>query len=373
MPDRQLTRSFLEGAELSGVEPPSLAEPTVKPARSPRGNPAPRRTLVDSFGRVATSLRVSITDRCNFRCVYCMPVDGVPFLPKREVLSFEEILHLVRLLVALGVRDVRVTGGEPLVRRDVPVFLRALSQVSGVHEFSLTTNGYLLPELAEKLYDAGLRRLNVSLDTLRPDRYRQINRVDGFARVMKGLELAEDLGFRPLKLNVVLMPGVNEDEILDFARLARSRPISVRFIEFMPMDGGSLWSTDKVVTGREVRERISAVYPMEPVPGTDPHAPARAYRFSDDTGEMGFIAPMSEPFCMSCDRVRLSASGEFRTCMFQTRGLDLKGPLRSGASDDDLARLITGAVSRKERGGSLDIHQRGTSSPIHLSMSQIGG
>lgn len=329
--------------------------------------------LVDAFGRVARSLRVSVTDRCNYRCVYCMPQEGVPFLPKREILSYEEILRLVQVLVRLGVRKVRITGGEPLLRRDVPWFVRALSRTEGLEDISLTTNGYNLAGLANELHDAGLRRLNVSLDTLRRHRYHQINRVDGLQRVLDGLSAAEAAGFNPIKVNAVLMPGLNEDEILDFARLARERPITVRFIEFMPMDGGSLWSTDKVVSGREVRERICATYPMEPVSGDDPHAPAVAYRFVDGSGEMGFISPMSEPFCMKCDRIRLSAAGEFRTCMFQAHGLDLKPPLRSGASDDELARLMTGAVNRKQRGGSLDIHDGVHSGPIHLSMSQVGG
>ncbi len=302
-----------------------------------------------------------------------MPEEGVPFVPKREIMSYEEILRLVQVLVGLGVRKVRITGGEPLLRRDVAWFVRALSHMKGLEDISLTTNGYFLADLAEELHDAGLRRLNVSLDTLRRDRYHQINRFDGLQRVLDGLSAAEDAGFNPIKVNTVLMPGLNDDEILDFARLARERPIAVRFIEFMPMDGGSLWSTDKVVSGREVCERICATYPMEPVPDDDPHAPAVAYRFVDGSGEMGFINPMSGPFCMKCDRIRLSAAGEFRTCMFQAQGLDLKKPLRSGVSDEALSRLITGAVARKERGGSLDIHDGIHSSPIRLSMSQVGG
>jgi cyclic pyranopterin phosphate synthase len=329
--------------------------------------------LVDAFGRRAASLRVSVTDRCNYRCVYCMPEEGVPFVPRAEVLTYEEILRLVRLLVGLGVRKVRITGGEPLLRRDLPWLVRRLRGIEGLHDISLTTNGFRLPEAARDLYEAGLRRLNVSLDTLRPERYRAINRVDGFERAMRGLEAAEAAGFRPIKLNAVLMPGLNEDEILDFARLARSRPIVVRFIEFMPMDGGKLWSADKVIGGREVRERISAVYPLEAVREGDPHAPARAWRFVDGQGEMGFIDPMSAPFCMQCDRVRLSATGEFRTCMFQARGVDLKGALRGGAPDAEIALRVADAVRRKERGGCLDIRDGSYSAPARLSMSQIGG
>jgi cyclic pyranopterin phosphate synthase len=302
-----------------------------------------------------------------------MPEEGVPFVPHAEVLTYEEMLRVVRLLVGLGVRRVRVTGGEPLLRRDVPWLVGEIGKVAGVQDLSLTTNGYFLPELAGELYAAGLRRLNVSLDTLRADRYRQINRTDGLEKVMRGLQAAEEAGFRPIKVNAVLIPGLNDDEILDFARLARSRPITVRFIEFMPMDAGSLWSTDKVVSGREVRERIAAIYPLEPVPGDDPHAPARAYRFTDGKGEMGFINPMSEPFCMQCDRVRLSATGEFRTCMFQAQGADLRTLLRSGAADAWIRRSIVDAVRGKERGGCLDIHDGVYSSPVRLSMSQIGG
>ncbi len=334
---------------------------------------APAGPLVDAFGRVATSLRISVTDRCNYRCVYCMPAEGVPFVPKAEVLTYEELLRLVRVLAALGVRKVRVTGGEPLLRRDLPRFIAALRGVPGIQEISLTTNGFYLREMAGDLYRSGLRRLNVSLDTLRPERYREINRVDGLEKVLRGLEAAEAAGFAPIKVNAVLLPGLNEDEILEFARLARTRPIVVRFIEFMPMDGGALWSTDKVVSGGAVRERISRIYALEPVPGADPHAPARAYRFRDGRGEMGFINPMSEPFCDQCDRVRLSATGEFRTCMFQARGVDLRRPLREGADDAALAARFMDAVRRKERGGCLDIRDGVYSSPVRLSMSQIGG
>ena len=351
--------------------------PTAEIAsEQPRSAPAPRSSpglLVDAFGRAAANLRLSVTDRCNYRCVYCMPEEGVPWLPKGEVLSYEEMLRLVSVLAGLGVRKVRVTGGEPLVRRDVPWLVRRLRDVRGLADLSLTTNGFNLADLARDLYDAGLRRLNVSLDTLRPERYRRINRVDGFERVMRGLAAAEAAGFQPIKVNAVLMPGVNDDEALDFATLARTRPITVRFIEFMPMDGGTLWSSDKVVSGREVRERIAAVFPLEPVPGDDPHAPARTYRFVDGAGEMGFINPMSEPFCMQCDRIRLSAAGEFRTCMFQARGVDLKTPLRKGAGDEQIARLIVEAVRRKERGGCLDIRDGAPPRPARLSMSQIGG
>jgi cyclic pyranopterin phosphate synthase len=328
---------------------------------------------VDGFGRAAASLRVSVTDRCNYRCVYCMPEEGVTFVPRQEILSYEEMLRLVRIMTGLGVRKVRVTGGEPLMRRDVPWFVRQLLSIDDLRDVSLTTNGYLLPEQAQELYRAGLRRLNVSLDTLRPERYLKINRVDGLARVLEGLSAAEKAGFRPIKINAVLLPGLNEDEVLDFARLARTRPITVRFIEFMPMDGGGLWSADKVVSGAEARRRISAVYPLEPAPDADPHAPARAFRFADGAGEMGFINPMSEPFCMLCDRVRLSATGEFRTCMFQAHGVDLKTPLRAGAADSEIAWRIAGAVRGKERGGCLDIRDGVYASPLRLSMSQIGG
>ena len=349
-------------------------QPQIPPRAAPDpARPSPVRPLQDGFGRLAASLRLSVTDRCNYRCVYCMPEAGVPFVPHAEVLTYEEMLRVVRLLAGLGVRRVRLTGGEPLLRRDVPWLVRELRDVEGLQDLSLTTNGYFLHELAGPLYEAGLRRLNVSLDTLRGDRYRQINRTDGLDRVMQGLRAAEDAGFRPIKVNAVLIPGLNDDEILDFARLARSRPIVVRFIEFMPMDAGSLWSADKIVTGREVRERISAVHPLEPVAGDDPHAPARTYRFSDGRGEMGFINPMSEPFCMQCDRVRLSATGEFRTCMFQARGADIRELLRSGADDAWIRRHLVEAVRGKERGGCLDIRDGVHSSSVRLSMSQIGG
>jgi cyclic pyranopterin phosphate synthase len=326
--------------------------------------------LVDSFGRRIESLRISVTDRCNFRCRYCMPAEGLPWLDRSELLSYEEIERLVRVTAAMGVSSVRVTGGEPLVRRDVPELVRMLASVPGVSDLSLTTNGVALRTLAAPLAAAGLRRLNVSVDSLDHTRFAEITRRDMLGRVLEGLEEAErHPELRPIKVNCVAMRDFTEPEIVAFAELARRKPYVVRFIEFMPLDADRTWTKDDVLTGEEIRARIDAVYPLEPVPAPAAST-ARRYRFVDGAGEVGFINPVSEPFCSTCDRIRLTADGRLRTCLFAEEETDLRGPLRDGASDAQLELVVREAVHAKRMKHAIGEvgFVRGT-----RTMSQIGG
>jgi cyclic pyranopterin phosphate synthase len=307
-----------------------------------------REPLTDAHGRLIGDLRVSVTDRCNFRCQYCMPAEGLPWLERDEVLSFEEIARLVGLLASMGVSDVRLTGGEPLVRRDFPRLAAMLAAIPGVEDLSLTTNGYLLERDARALVQAGIRRFNVSLDSLQRDRFFALTRRDALPRVLRGLEaLAAIPPPGPVKINAVAIRGFTEQEAIPFARLARSTPFQVRFIEFMPLDADRAWRPEQVLTGEEIRAAIHAVYPLEELP-REPSATARVYRFADGRGQIGFINPVSEPFCADCNRIRLTADGRLRTCLFSLRETDLRTPLRAGAGDDDLEQIIRAAVWRKE-------------------------
>ncbi len=326
--------------------------------------------LVDSFGREIKSLRVSVTDKCNFRCTYCMPAEGLEWLPKDDVLTFEEIARLVRVLAGMGVDEVRLTGGEPLVRRDLPTLVAMLAEIPGVDDLSLTTNGVLLDRLAEPLVAAGLRRLNVSLDTLSHVRFAEITRRDALDRVLRGLEAAErHPELRPLKVNCVAIRGFTETEVPALAELARRKPYVVRFIEFMPLDADEAWKGDQVLTGAEIRALIEERWPLVEVPAK-PSSTARRFRFADGRGEVGFVSPVSEPFCSTCDRIRLTADGRLRTCLFSRREWDLKTPLRDGASDDDVAELLRSAVRHKELKHRIDEPGFVRAS---RSMSQIGG
>jgi GTP 3',8-cyclase len=326
--------------------------------------------LTDSWGREIRSVRVSVTDKCNFRCTYCMPAEGLEWLPRSEVLSFEEIQRLVRILAAMGVDEVRLTGGEPLVRRDLPVLVGMLAETPGVEDLSLTTNGVLLERLAEPLVAAGLRRLNVSLDSLSHVRFAEITRRDALDAVLRGLETAERFPeLRPIKVNCVAVKGFTEEEVPALAALARRKPYVVRFIEFMPLDADEAWRADKVLTGGEVRALIEAHWPLEEIPAKA-SSTARRFRFADGQGEIGFVNPVSEPFCSSCDRIRLTADGHLRTCLFSRREWDLKTPLRAGATDDELAALLRNAVAHKELK-----HHIGDPGFVRASrsMSQVGG
>jgi GTP 3',8-cyclase len=326
--------------------------------------------LVDSWGREIRSLRVSVTDKCNFRCTYCMPAEGLEWLPKEEVLSFEEIARLVGVLARMGVREVRLTGGEPLVRRDLPRLVEMLAAIPGVEDLSLTTNGVLLDRLAEPLVHAGLERINVSLDSLSHVRFAELTRRDALDAVLRGLAAAErHPELRPIKVNCVAIKGFTEEEVPALAELARRKPYVVRFIEFMPLDADQAWRDDRVLTGAEIRALIEERWPLVELPA-GPSSTARRFRFADGAGELGFVSPVSEPFCSSCDRIRLTADGQLRTCLFSRREWDLKGTLRSGASDDELAERVRFAVRHKELKHRVNDPGFVRAS---RSMSQIGG
>ncbi|HSO98329.1 MAG TPA: GTP 3',8-cyclase MoaA [Solirubrobacteraceae bacterium] len=326
--------------------------------------------LIDGHGRVIGDLRVSVTDRCNFRCQYCMPAEGMPWLERAEILRYEEIHRLVGLLARMGVRDVRLTGGEPLVRRDFPRLVEMLTALEDVHEVSITTNGFLLERDAAALVAAGADRFNVSVDSLQRDRFYELTRRDALPQVLRGLErLASFAQGHPVKVNAVAIRGFTELEVLPFAELARSSGHEVRFIEWMPLDADRAWSPDAVLTGEEIRSAIDAVHPLEPEP-REPHATARVYRFADGIGRIGFINPVSEPFCADCNRIRLTADGRLRTCLFSLHETDLRGPLRAGADDAELEQMIREAVWRKEL--KHRVGEPGFIQPAR-SMSAIGG
>jgi cyclic pyranopterin phosphate synthase len=313
--------------------------------------------LVDGHGRRLRDLRVSVTDRCNFRCQYCMPADGLPWLERDELLSFEELERLVRVLVSLGVESVRLTGGEPLVRRDFPVLVGMLTRIDGLREVSLTTNGYLLERDADALVAAGLRRINVSVDSLQRDRFFHITRRDSLPRVLRGIDaVARHPQLRPIKLNAVALRGFSEDEVLPFAEYARRTGFQVRFIEFMPLDADHAWSEDAVLTGAEIRALVEAVHPLEELP-REPSATARVFRFRDGVGgEIGFVSPVSER--------------RLRTCLFSLHETDLREPLRGGASDEEIAEIVRAAAWRKEL--KHHVGEPGFRQPPR-TMSAIGG
>ncbi len=326
--------------------------------------------LEDGHGRRISDLRVSVTDRCNFRCQYCMPAEGLEWLNRREILSFEEIERLVRLMVALGIEDVRLTGGEPLVRRDFPRLAGMLARIEGLRDLSLTTNGYLLERDAEALVAAGISRVNVSIDSLQRDRFFRMTRRDSLPQVLRGLEaLARHPEVHPIKVNAVAMRGFTEEEAIPFAEFARTSAFQVRFIEFMPLDADRAWTPDSVLTGEELRGIIHAVHPLEEVP-REPSATARVFRFADGRGEIGFVNPVSEPFCDDCNRIRLTAEGKLRTCLFSRHETDLREPLRAGADDSELAGIVREAIWRKEL--KHHVGDPGFRQPAR-SMSAIGG
>ena len=325
---------------------------------------------MDGHGRRISDLRVSVTDRCNFRCQYCMPAEGLPWVERSEILRFEEIERLVRLFARMGVTDLRLTGGEPLVRREFPRLLGMLATVPGVEDLALTTNGYLLERDAEALVRAGLRRVNVSIDSLQRDRFFQMTRRDSLPQVLRGLEaIARFPEVRPIKVNAVALRGFTEEEALPFAEFARSTSFQVRFIEFMPLDGDHSWTQDQVLSGDEIRRIVHAVYPLEEV-ARESHATARVFRFADGRGELGFVNPVSEPFCGDCNRIRLTADGKLRTCLFSIHETDLRAELRGGASDEELEQTIRAAVWRKEL--KHHVGEPGFRQPPR-TMSAIGG
>jgi GTP 3',8-cyclase len=326
--------------------------------------------LVDTHGRTVRDLRISVTDRCNLRCVYCMPAEGMPWLPKDQLLTYEEITRFAQVCLDLGVTGIRLTGGEPTVRADLPVLVRMLNELRPDLDLSLTTNGLKLVAMAEELRDAGLKRVNVSLDTLDRERFHRIARRDRLVEVLAGLEAAERVGLRPIKVNAVLMRGFNEDEAVPLARWGRERGYEVRFIEWMPLDFQHRWSREKLVPADQILAAIDAEFPLEPASGDDPSAPARVHRYRDGRGSVGVIASVTRPFCGHCDRIRLTADGQIRTCLFSLKEYDFRAAMRGGASDERIAELLLAAVLRKEPGHLIN-------SPFfqqpERGMSAIGG
>jgi cyclic pyranopterin phosphate synthase len=335
--------------------------------RMPMGAQEP---LHDGHGRRITDLRVSVTDRCNFRCQYCMPAEGMPWLEREEILSFEEIQRLVILMAGMGIEDVRLTGGEPLARREFPRLAAMLAGIDGIRDLSVTTNGYLLERDAAALAAAGIQRVNVSIDSLQRDRFFQITRRDALPQVLSGLRaVADQPSIRRVKVNALGIRGFTEEEILPFCELARSSGIQVRFIEFMPLDADHAWTRDQVLTGREIREVIESKYRLVER-DREASATARVFAFADGRGEIGFVNPVSEPFCSDCNRIRITSDGKLRTCLFSLDETDLRAPLRAGAPDAELESLIRDAVWRKEL--KHRINQPGFVQP-ERTMSAIGG
>jgi len=333
----------------------------------------PRDRLVDQFARVMGDLRISLTDRCNFRCVYCMPEEGLQWLDRDALLTFDEIERVTRLFVAQGVHEIRLTGGEPTLRPGLPELVARLAKIEGITSLSLTTNGFMLKNLAGPLAEAGLTRINVSLDTLDHDRFHQITRRPWLPRVLEGLaELERYPSIRPIKINAVAMRHWTETEAVPLARLAREKGYVVRFIEFMPLDADGNWEMDRVLPGQEVRAILEReIMPLVPLATDDPSSTSQRFRFADGVGEIGFINPVSEPFCAQCNRLRLTADGQLRTCLFSVDEWDLRTPLRSGADDDVLLHTVRDAVWNKEK--KHKINEGEAFERASRSMSQIGG
>ena len=332
-----------------------------------------QRQLVDSFGRIHTNLRISVTDRCNIRCFYCMPADEVEFLPKADLLTFEELERVARIAAGLGIDRIRLTGGEPLVRRDLPLLVRKLAAIPGIRDLGLTTNGILLEEQAQLLRDAGLRRLNISLDALDPEVFRKVTRRDGYDRVIAGITAARQAGFSPIKLNAVSIRGLTEDQIIPFGKLARETDTVVRFIEFMPLDADSQWQREKVLYAAEILQRLEAEFgPLLPVrksasnsrtvpfsaaspllPQADT-APAEDFEFADGRGRIGLIASVSQPFCASCNRFRITADGKLRNCLFSLEETDIRPLLRHGGTDAEIEAAMLASIAAKREGHEIN-------------------
>jgi GTP 3',8-cyclase len=311
--------------------------------------------LMDKFGRLHDNLRISVTDRCNIRCFYCMPEEDVHYAPREEILSFEEIDRFVRVAVSLGVTKIRVTGGEPLVRKDLPVLIAKLCAIPGVHDLALTTNGVLLARHAQALYDAGLRRLNIHLDTLDRERFLKITRRDDLGKVLEGIASAQRLGFGPIKINAVAVKNLVEPDVVPLARYGREHGIDVRFIEFMPLDSQGLWTRENVLSADEIIDTLSReISPLVEIPDRDPRAPATEYRYADGVGTVGFIASVTRPFCLNCNRVRLTSDGKLRYCLFAIEETDVRALLRSGVPDTEIAATIRETVQKKWLGHEIN-------------------
>jgi len=326
--------------------------------------------LIDNYKRKINYLRVSITDRCNLRCVYCMPKEGASPIGHSEILSYEEIIRIIKVAVKKGITKIRITGGEPLIRKNVLYFVDLISRIKGIDDLSMTTNGVLLKDMARPLFDAGIKRLNVSLDSLKPERYHEITRGNHLSDVLEGIEEAVRVGFSPIKINVVAIRGFNDDEILDFARLTLIHPYQIRFIEFMPIGSGDNWTKEKIITSREIKEKIENLQNLIPVDLKRLKGPAKVYRFHGAKGEIGFISPSSDHFCSTCNRIRLTADGKIRTCLFSDEEIDLKKSLRMSCDDEELEKIIDTTILEKPKRHHL-------ATPIFKkcsrTMSRIGG
>jgi len=311
--------------------------------------------LIDTFGRVHNNLRISVTDRCNIRCFYCMPADNVQFMNRSLLLSFEEIERFVRIVVPLGVDKVRLTGGEPLVRKDLHKLVAKLVAIDGITDVGLTTNGILLEEQARDLWDAGLRRINVSLDALDPVKFEEITRRPGYEKVIAGIKKAQVVGFDPVKVNAVSVRGVTESEIVPFGHFARETGAEIRFIEYMPLDADNAWERDKVLFASEIIETLSReIMPLVPLANQNPHAPATEFTFEDGVGRIGFIPSVSQPFCDSCNRFRITADGKLRNCLFSLEETDLRSMLRGDATDDEIANAVRASITAKWAGHHIN-------------------
>jgi cyclic pyranopterin phosphate synthase len=314
--------------------------------------------LIDTFGRLHDNLRISVTDRCNIRCFYCMPED-VKFGPREEILSFEEIVRFVRVAADMGVRKLRLTGGEPLLRKGLPDLVAKLHAIPGIEDIAMTTNGVILKQHARDLYDAGLRRLNIHLDTLDRERFLKITRRDDLAKVLEGLAYAKQLGFGPIKINVVAVTNLIEPDVVPMARFGREHGFEIRYIEFMPLDSQGLWNKSKVLLAEDMIAMLeSEIAPLEVIPDSDPRAPATEYRFTDTGARIGFVASVSKPFCMNCNRLRLTADGKLRNCLFAIDETDVRAMLRAGSgSDEEIREAMRANITAKWIGHQINTPQ----------------
>ncbi|MGA1874059.1 MAG: GTP 3',8-cyclase MoaA [bacterium] len=331
--------------------------------------------MLDAHQRIINYIRVSVTDRCNLRCIYCQPAREFHQLARSEILSYEEILHLVQIAISCGITKVRLTGGDPLVRRDIVDLVRSIARLKGITDVSLTTNGILLDRLAGDLYRAGLRRINISLDSLKRDRFQMITGQDGLDQVRKGIDKAHSLGFSPIKINTVVIRGVNDDEVLDLARLSLNKPYHIRFIEFMPIGNDQLWQEKKYVSCLEIQKILTSFQPLIPSAAAGPHhshhhGPAQMFEFEGALGKIGLISPLSNHFCSNCNRIRLTADGRVRNCLFSDQEIDIREALRSGKNDEELKALLIQGIKNKPAGHNLD-HAQFTI--LNRPMSKIGG
>ena len=311
--------------------------------------------LVDGMGRTIVNLRISVTDRCNFRCTYCMPADNVEFMDRSNLLTFEEIHRVVTVVSKLGINRIRLTGGEPMMRKDLPTLIKMIDEVEGINDIAMTTNAYFLKDQAQSLLDAGLKRLNVSLDSLDPEKFRDVNRRDCLQAVLDGLDAARNVGFKSIKINAVAVRNFSETEIMGLIEMGRSDGFEVRFIEFMPLDADKVWERDKVLFGHEIIDLIKEKYELVPIDNSLEIGPASEYSFADGKGKIGVITAVSNPFCDHCNRIRMTADGKLRTCLFSTDETNLKELIRSGATDATIAEAINQAVLVKEPGHKINL------------------